>query len=287
MIQDIFPLQLENQYRAGKPDPMSRVMIFCANEILVKEEDTLDFPAYRELAAAYEETACGEPEVIYLFTIGGITYFLCGEPEPEAVEALLADGHAFLRMHGTRMRQPKERVFAAATAWHLAVWYRDNRYCGRCRTPLVHSEKLRMLSCPSCGNMVFPKIAPAVIVAVTDGDRILMTKYADREYKRYALIAGFTEIGETAEETVQREVFEEVGLRVKNIRYYKSQPWGYDANLLLGYFCELDGEDKITLDESELAVAEWVHYRDISDDEEGLSLTREMMTTFRDTKKQI
>lgn len=62
-----------------------------------------------------------------------------------------------------------------------------------------------------------------------------MTKYAGREYKRYALIAGFTEIGETAEETVHREVMEEVGLKVKNIRYYKSQPWGFDSNLLMGF----------------------------------------------------
>ena len=98
--------------------------------------------------------------------------------------------------------------------------------------------------------MVFPKIAPAVIVGVTNGRKILMTKYANREYKRYALIAGFTEIGETAEETVAREVKEEVGLSVKNIRYYKSQPWGFDSNLLLGYFCELDDEgDVIRLDE--------------------------------------
>ena len=80
------------------------------------------------------------------------------------------------------------------------------------------------------------KIAPAVMVGVTNGDKILMTNYAGREYKKYARIAGFTEIGETAEQTVEREVMEEVGLHVKNIRYYKSQPWGYDSDLLLGYF---------------------------------------------------
>lgn len=141
-----------------------------------------------------------------------------------------------------------------------------------------------MLSCVGCGNQVFPKIAPAVIVGVTHGEWILMTKYANREYKRYALIAGFTEIGETAEETVAREVMEEVGLQVKNIRYYKSQPWGFDSNLLLGYFCELDDSDgvaDIRMDEEELAEAEWVHYSDVPDDPEGLSLTREMMMVFK------
>ena len=78
-----------------------------------------------------------------------------------------------------------------------------------------------------CGNMEYPKICPAVIVGVTDGDRLLMSKYAGRAYKNYALIAGFTEIGETVEQTVAREVMEEVGLKVKNIRYYKASPGHY------------------------------------------------------------
>ena len=113
-----------------------------------------------------------------------------------------------------------------------------------------------------------------------------MTKYAGREYKRYALIAGFTEIGETAEQTVMREVMEEVGVKVKNIRYYKSQPWGFDSNLLLGYFAELDGDDTISMDEEELSVAEWVHYKDVPAYSEGISLTREMMTKFRMEKEK-
>ena len=104
------------------------------------------------------------------------------------------------------------------------------------------------MRCACCGNMVYPKIAPAVIVGVIYDNKILMTKYSDREYKKYALIAGFTEIGETAEETVRREVMEEVGLHVKNIRYYKSQPWALSGSLLAGFFCELDGDDTISRD---------------------------------------
>lgn len=79
---------------------------------------------------------------------------------------------------------------------------------------------------------------------------------------------------------------EEVGLSVKNIRYYKSQPWGYDSNLLLGYFCDLAQKEEIHLDQTELSLAEWVDYRDVPDDPEGLSLTREMMITFREQKKR-
>jgi NAD+ diphosphatase len=130
--------------------------------------------------------------------------------------------------------------------------------------------------------MIFPKVAPAVIVGVTNGDKILLTKYANREYKRYALIAGFNEIGEDIEQTVSREVMEEAGLHVKNVRYYKSQPWGFDSNLLMGFFCEVDGDDGIKLDEHELSEAEWVERGDIPDYGENLSLTHEMMTVFKE-----
>ena len=82
-----------------------------------------------------------------------------------------------------------------------------------------------MLYCEKCGSRVYPRINPAVIIAVTKGSKLLMTKYAGRTYTRYALVAGFTEIGETLEQTVAREVMEETGIRVKNLRYYKSQPW--------------------------------------------------------------
>lgn len=279
MIQDIMPLRLRNEFANRQPEKDSRVMIFRENEIYIKKDGKLDFPLYGDLEDWCQSTGSGLPEAVYLFSIGGESYFLTRLPKEEKCAG---EKYTFVRMFEVRAMHPKERVFAAATAWHLYLWYRDHRYCGRCGGRLSHDGKLRMLSCPACGNQVFPTVAPAVIVGVTDGERILMTKYANREYKRYALIAGFTEIGETAEETVQREVFEEVGLHVKNIRYYKSQPWGFDSNLLLGYFCELDGTGEIALDTGELAVADWVHYKDIPDDPEGLSLTREMMTAFRD-----
>lgn len=129
--------------------------------------------------------------------------------------------------------------------------------------------------------MEFPKICPAVIVGVTDGNRILMSKYAGRTYKNYALIAGFTEIGETVEQTVAREVMEEVGLKVKNIRYYKSQPWAFTDTLLMGFYCDLDGADTITLDENELALAQWFDREDIPEVLSTESLTNEMILRFK------
>ena len=146
---------------------------------------------------------------------------------------------------------------------------------------MSHSEKERMLYCEDCHNMEFPKICPAVIIGVTDGNRILMSKYAGRAYKKYALLAGFTEIGETVEQTVAREVMEEVGLKVKNIRYYKSQPWAFTDTLLMGFYCDLDGEDKITLDQNELALAEWFEREEIPVGPSRDSLTNEMIIQFK------
>ena len=144
-----------------------------------------------------------------------------------------------------------------------------------------HDAKERMLYCEECRNMEFPKICPAVIVGVTDKDRILMSKYAGKANRNYALIAGFTEIGETVEQTVAREVMEEVGLKVKNIRYYKSQPWAFSDTLLMGFYCDLDGEDAITLDRDELALAEWFDRKDIPETASTESLTNEMILRFK------
>lgn len=286
MIQDIEPKKLSNTYVCREPQKESRILIFRDDQILyANREGQMEFLTWEQLqrfrSCRKQHQDEAPVKTVYLFSVEEVDYFLT-----DIGSATLPEGFGYHKMFETRTKHPKENVFAAATGWHLYVWYRDNQFCGRCGGKLVHDSKLRMMRCPACGNMVFPKIAPAVIVGVTDGDRILMTKYAGREYKKYALIAGFTEVGETAEQTVEREVMEEVGLNVRNIRYYKSQPWGYDSNLLMGYFCDLADNDEIHMDETELSVAEWVDYRDIPDDPEGLSLTREMMITFREQKKR-
>ncbi len=272
MIQDIQPRRFFNRYEPCHAQSGDYVLAYHDGGLLVRDGEELGFPTYQEYLA------CGQSGVAYLFSVDEERYFLAG-----ILDEFTMEGYHICPMQGVRRYAPgasKDKILAAATGWHLYVWYRDNRFCGRCGRPTVHDSRERMLRC-SCGNMVFPKIAPAVIVAVTRGDQILLTRYAGRAYTRYALIAGFTEIGETAEETVRREVMEEVGLRVRNITYYRSQPWGFDSNLLLGFFCEADGASEICMDRKELAEAEWVRRGDMPVYEERLSLTHEMMDVFR------
>lgn len=268
MIQDIQPRKYDNAFRQEAPDAESRIMFIKDNKVLVKEtEEGIGFPAFGEL------TPPG-PAYTYLFSIDSTKFFLAAAVEPQGE-------YAYLDSMEFRYKAPKHLAFAAAAACQLYNWYSQNRYCGRCGSELAHDKKERVLRCESCGNTVYPQIAPAVIAGVTDGDRLLMTKYAGRVYKRYALIAGFAEIGETIEETVHREVLEEVGVRVKNIRYYKSQPWPFSNSLLMGFFCDLDGPDRIVLDQAELASAEWVHRKDIDVEADGISLTNEMIMYFK------
>lgn len=284
MIQDIFPHQFHNHFENKTPTENSRLFYFRENEVLIKrtESDELVLPEYGQITDSR-----GKLHTRYLFSIDDTDYFLVMDDVLEQSASVTRLGYDFTAVRSLRQLVSKEICFAVMTAWHLETWYRDNQFCGRCGHETVHDAGERMLRCPVCGNMIFPKIAPAVIACVTDGDRILMSKYADRDYKKYALIAGFTEIGESAEETVAREVMEEVGLRVKNITYYKSQPWGVDSNLLLGFFCQLDGDDTITMDEQELSTAQWFRRDEMPAHDDGISLTREMMDVFEKKYKKF
>ncbi len=272
MIQDIAPHTLGNQYRNISPRDEDCVFCFHDETILLHTEgDRISFPVLSRLNVSQDR-------LIYLFSLDSKPLFLCLEPAE-------ADGFERIRFSEIRRQnlQPEETVYAVFTAYHLAVWYTTSRYCGRCGHETVHDETERAMRCPACGNIIYPRINPAVIVGVLNGDRILITKYA-RGYGGSALIAGFTEIGETFEETVAREVMEEAGIRVKNIRYYKSQPWGPASDILAGYYCEVDGDDTITVDYSELRTAEWVRREDVVLQSNEYSLTNEMMKNFKEGK---
>ena len=125
-------------------------------------------------------------------------------------------------------------------------------------------------------------LSPAVIVGVTNGDKLILSKYEGRTHTRYAMIAGFAEIGETIEETVHREVMEEIGVKVKNLRYYKSQPWSFSDSVMIGFTADLDGDDTIRLEEDELAEAGWFSRDEIVEYPPYISVGHEMMKAFKD-----
>ena len=275
MIQDIYPHKLDNRYRPEeRPDGDSFLIHFNPQGQLFLSGD--GFPRVRSL----------KPEawdrLIYLFSLDETDrFFLWNAPDPPFIGPP-SDIGQYTDGRGLRRSGQLEQhlAFAACTAMHLWHWYRDNRFCGRCGEKTAPDAKERALRC-QCGNVIYPRLVPAVIVGVIHGDRLLVTKYRTG-FAPYALVAGFTEIGETLEETVQREVMEETGLRVRNIRYYKSQPWGTVDDLLAGFYCDLDGDDRITLDASELKLAEWRARDEIELQPDSWSLTNEMMREFKE-----
>lgn len=272
MIQDISPKKLNIEYQEQKADKKDLCFVFKGNQVLVRRAEQLAFLTYGDLAG-HAETCT------YLFGIDDEKYFLVSLKDNTVPE-----GCEYQNVRAHRHEKPKYTVFAEITAYHLYLWYRDNQFCGRCGSPTVSVQNMRALKCPHCGNLIFPKIAPAVIVGVTNGDKLLMTKYNGREYTGYSLIAGFVEIGESAEDTVKREVMEEVGLRVKSIRYRGNQPWGIDSNLLLGFFADVDGDDTITMDTEELSLAAWYRRDEIEMKPDGVSLTNKLIQDFLNKK---
>lgn len=278
MIQDIAPHKLHIEFYNLSPQKEDCVLAFSGGEILLCPGEKIVFPRRDEFS---DEAGA---RMMYLFSVDDMRCFYLQVEKEEAGKLLEAGKVVIAGKQEFRRRSPKHLAFAAVTGFMLDGWYRSNRYCGRCGQELEHDEKERMLKCPACGQQVYPRINPAVIVAVTSGEKLLLTKYRGREYGGYALVAGFTEIGETFEDTVRREVMEETGLKVKNIRYFGSQPWAFADNILAGYICEADGDEEIRMDEDELAVACWISREQIPVEYTDTSLTNEMICAFKSRK---
>lgn len=279
MLQDIEPQVYHNEFFVKKPQPTD-YFFYIKNDtsLLCHEQGHFPFASF----AAYADIC---PKIFtcadFLFSISGHDFYLLDETK---IDLPILPDYTLETAAIFRELQPAWTGFAGITGFQLHRFYRNNAYCGHCGHTMEKKQDERAVCCPICKNIVYPKISPGIIVAVTNGDRLLMTKYAHRTNPHYALIAGFTEIGETLEETVHREVMEEVGLKVKNLRYYKNQPWSFSDSLLIGFFAELDGSPKIHRDASELAVAEWYAREDMPHNTLDISLTHEMIEVFRNPK---
>lgn len=277
MIQDIFPKVFNNQFaKKTEPSQNDTVLTFSDSKILVNQnsEHIVNFPLIKDFSENKPS------DFIYLFSVDDEKFFLLQNAQK------LPENYDFVEVRELRNQWNGEqyKMMAAFTGKHLADWYKDTKFCGRCGNTMFHSDKERAMTCSKCGYTAYPRIMPAVIVGILNKDKIVLTKYNRKGYQNYALVAGFTEIGETAEETVAREVMEETGLKVKNIRYYKSQPWGIANDLLLGYYCEVDGSTKIKMDDNELKFAEWIDRENVVLQPDNFSLTNEMMRMFKEDK---
>jgi NAD+ diphosphatase len=167
----------------------------------------------------------------------------------------------------------------AGRAVQLVAWDRTHRYCGRCGTPTEESQGERAKRCPVCGLLAFPRLAPAVIVLVTRDDELLLARNANFPVAMYSTIAGFVEPGETLEEAVRREVKEEVGVEVGDVRYFASQPWPFPHSLMLGFTATWASGD-VVVDEREIADARWFHRDALPMIPPAMSIARRLIDSF-------
>lgn len=276
MLQDISPHKLDITYSTDNlPGDNSVIIHYKNGKILACTEKDNMFPIYSQISKPQK--------IVYLFSVDEDKFFLVLDEEVIAQGGYVYHDIKKLR-HTAGML--KENIMIMFTSYHLWSWYTNNKVCGYCGGKTVTDYNERALFCKNCCRVIYPRINPAVVVGVINGDKLLVTRYAKNRGVSYdALVAGFTEIGETFEQTVSREVREEVGLEVKNIRYYKSQPWGCSGGILAGFYCDVVGNAELTIDESELSSATWKTRDEITGQPDNLSLTNEMMVNFKNNMK--
>ena len=288
MIQEIGEHIYRNEYVVCEPAEEDLVLHYrdraCLVRVVAHGEkgadawaagNEFDLPRVAELSARPER-------LVYAFAIGETRFWLALDEQVAAPA-----GYSYEAVNWLRYAEPAELLFATVTGSQLDRWYRSNRFCARCGHPTELGPRSREVVCPECAGIVYPKICPGIICAVTSSEggreRIVLTRYNGRTTALWALVAGFTEIGEPLEDTVRREVMEEVGLRVKNLRFYKSQPWSFSDTLLVGFWAEVDGDPTIRVDHEELKEARWFARDEIPLEraDDRVSLTGEMIEQFR------
>ncbi len=211
----------------------------------------------------------------YLGTLGG---FPChgvevGDKTP-APQGMAFEG---LRLLYGLLEEDSFKV--ALTAMHLVEWDRTSRFCGRCGARTEPRREERAKECTGCGALIFPRISPAVIVLIERGDQVLLARSARFPESLYSVLAGFVEPGESLEEAVSREIEEEAGILVKDVRYFGSQPWPFPDSLMVAFTARYKSGE-IRIDGKEIMEARWFGVDDLPQIPGRVSIARKLIDRF-------
>ena len=185
----------------------------------------------------------------------------------------------FLELRSLYGELDEDIFILAGKALQIVNWDKNHQYCGRCGAKAETIKDERAKRCPKCGLINYPQICPAVITAVLRDDKILMAHNSGFATNRFSVIAGFLEPGETLEECVQREIMEEVGLKVKNIKYFGSQPWPFPNSMMIGYIAEYDSGE-ILVDGVEITEAAWYDAKNLPEIPTKISIARKLIDWY-------
>lgn len=234
---------------AAENDNPAWFFVFNKDKVLVKlSADDLSVPV---------KTTAGDLKFriqakFYLGQLDGTDCYCIDTDDTENIP----EGMIFKRLLSLLGRIDEEIFILAGRAYQLLNWDKKSRYCGTCGSPTAMKDDEWAKVCTKCGNIIFPKISPAIIVGVIKGDEILLAHARNFKDNMFSILAGFVEPGETFEDCVKREVLEEVGIKVKNLKYFGSQPWPFPDSLMVGFTAEYESGE-ITVDGKEITEAGW------------------------------
>jgi NAD+ diphosphatase len=222
--------------------------VFRGDDVLLVAEDATPIPR----AAHFARLGVEQTPSHFLGTLAGRQCYAIELP----IELEPPPGLAFHRLRSL-YGNVDDRLFAVAgRASQILEWDRTHRFCGRCGMPTERVAGERAMRCPACGLMSFPRLSPAVITLVERGDEVLLARGVNFPAAFYSTLAGFVEPGESLEEAVEREILEEVGVRVNDVAYFGSQPWPFPHSLMVGFVAQYESGE-IQIDEREILDAAW------------------------------
>ena len=221
--------------------------VFSGDEMLVRVPD---------LALPEQSALAGLGLVASSFQPVGLLHGVYSQATWLPVRANAPPGHEWRKLRSLFGGMDDGLLAVAGRAYQLAEWARTHRYCGACGSATAHVAGERCVRCPACGFSAYPRISPAMMVLVRKGDAILLARHKASSARFFTALAGFVEAGESIEETVHREVLGEVGLKVRDLRYFGSQPWPFPHSLMIAYTAEYESGE-IRVDENEIAEARW------------------------------
>ena len=212
---------------------------------------------------------------IYIGTLRGLSCY-AAEIDPERERPA---GVSLLELRSLFDRLEEGFYEAALTAVHLMEWDKDSRFCSRCGGVLKPKTDERAKQCEQCGKLEFPRISPAIIVLVEKEDTLLLARSARFPLPFFSVLAGFVEPGENLEEAVHREVMEETGIAVKDVRYFGSQPWPFPDSLMIAFTARYE-PGKIEIDDKEIVEAGWYRADSLPQIPGKLSIARQLIDWF-------
>jgi len=259
-------------------DKNAFIFAFEEQLILVREDSNAYYiPKYNELVS----TGLTGIRKLYLGTIDSIPcYSLDLDPDTE-----VPGGFSLVGLRDLFDHVDVDLFTAAGHAFQIVHWDRMHQFCGKCGAPAEYASSERAKKCPDCEAVYYPKINPAVIVAVRKGNKLLLARNKKRKQGFFSVLAGFVEPGETLEECAAREVREETGIEIKNIKYFASQPWPFPNALMVGFTADY-ASGEIKVDNHEIAEAAWFAPDNLPTIPGRISIARKLIDAFLDEQKK-